>query len=73
MTKKDSLAILGLLYTIKYNVYTLDDDNDCLVLDYLRRLNLSYAFVRDILTGDYGSNFYHDFYDKPLPKKYKKI
>lgn len=45
------------------------------IINYLKSLSLDYEFVKDILTNDYGSSFYHlEFGENsiPLPKKYNK-
>ena len=89
MNRKDCLAILGMLYSDfgsevyyegrnkKSSLETLFDrpefNNE--ILCYLRGLKLPYVFVRDILSGEYGSVFYHKIWGKNsklLPKKYKK-
>lgn len=88
MKRKDSLAILGLLFSGPFEVYYAGNDPHNMVehlyerleyvhniLDYLQSLKLPYTFVRDILTDDYGSKFYHIQLGKnsiPLPSNYKK-
>lgn len=88
MNKKDSLAILGILFHIGNSVYyegkfkhdsieTLLEHPECAydIINYLSKLKLSYNFVKDILTDEYGSAFYHKEMgcnSKRLPKKYNK-
>lgn len=82
MNKKDSLAILGLLFTGPfYTFYGLQDiselDKDILeeILAYIESLDLDYDFVKDILTDDYDSDFYHVDMGcryRPLPENYDK-
>ena len=45
------------------------------IIEYIRKLKISYAFAKDILNDDYRSVFYHKEWGKnsePLPKKYDK-
>ena len=89
MNRKDSLAILGLLCS-SFGGMTFYKGNDKHgsvetlyermeftdeILEYLRSLKLSYAFVRDIITDDYGSVFYHaewGYNSDQLPNNYDK-
>lgn len=88
MNKKDSLAILGWLFVGPFSVYyegidkhdtveTLQERAEFAdaILEYLQSLKLPYTFVRDILSGEYDSVFYHvelGANSEPLPINYNK-
>lgn len=78
MKQDDVYAVIGLLYgwlDCYPKLQELEKDNFYKVVEYLEQLDLDYEFVRDILTDEYGSEFYHKEQgenSQPLPTNYNK-